>query len=330
MPPSTGNPALHDVRVRKAITMAIDRQALLDTVWSGKGELIGSMVVPTDPFYEDLTGVNPYNPDEARRLLAEAGHPQLTLRLRPAALPYASKAAQFVSSQLAAVGITATVDELGFQQPWISTVMGQADYDLSIVAHVEPRDVVTFANPAYYWRYDNPEVNDARRASADAGTVAEEYVADMKQAARILAEDAAAVWLFTCRTWWSPSRASPASPRTRTARWRSTSPRSRAPEDVVLRSVLARLGIFAASLLAASFVIFVITQALPGDVAAVDPGLRGDAGAAGRQAGRARHRPALPRPVRSTGSAACCAATSGAPGSPGLPVATLIAPARSR
>ncbi|MFT3877901.1 MAG: ABC transporter permease [Propioniciclava sp.] len=36
----------------------------------------------------------------------------------------------------------------------------------------------------------------------------------------------------------------------------------------MLRSVLARLGVFAASLIAASFVIFVITQALPGDVAA--------------------------------------------------------------
>ncbi len=36
----------------------------------------------------------------------------------------------------------------------------------------------------------------------------------------------------------------------------------------MLRSVLTRLGVFAASLLAASFVIFVITQALPGDVAA--------------------------------------------------------------
>lgn len=195
VPPNPGNPALRDVRVRKAITMAIDRQALLDTVWSGKGELIGSMVVPTDPFYEDLTGVNPYNPDEARRLLAEAGYPTLTLRLRPAALPYASKAAQFVSSQLAAVGITATVEELGFQQPWISTVMGQADYDLSIIAHVEPRDIFTFANPNYYWRYDNPEVI-ALAASADAGTQ-EEYVADLKKAARIVAEDAAAVWLFT-------------------------------------------------------------------------------------------------------------------------------------
>ncbi len=194
VPPNPGNPALRDVRVRRAITMAIDRQALLDTVWSGKGALIGSMVVPTDPFYEDLTSINAYNPDEARRLLAEAGYPKLTLRLRPPTLPYASKAARFVAAQLAEVGITATVEELGFQQPWISTVMGQADYDLSIIAHVEARDIFTFANPDYYWRYNNPEVI-ALAASADAGTQ-EQYVADLKAAARIVSEDAAAVWLF--------------------------------------------------------------------------------------------------------------------------------------
>ncbi|TBT84660.1 ABC transporter substrate-binding protein [Propioniciclava sinopodophylli] len=192
--PGTGNEALKDVRVRKAITMAIDRQALLDTVWFGKGTLIGSMSVPTDVWYEDLTGTHPYNPEEAKRLLAEAGHPQLTLRLQPAALPYASKAAQFVASQLGAVGITAQVEELQFPARWVDTVLQKADYDLSIVAHVEPRDVVTYANPAYYWRYDNPAVQEAV-ARADAGTVAE-YEAEMRTASRLIAEDAAAVWLF--------------------------------------------------------------------------------------------------------------------------------------
>ncbi len=194
VPKNPGNPALADVRVRRALTMAIDRQVLLDTVWGGKGTLIGSMVVQTDPFYEDLTATNPYNPDEARRLLAEANQTNLTLRLRPPTLPYATKAAQFVQSQLAAVGVTVTVEELGFPQ-WIQEVIGSADYDLSIVAHVEPRDIFTFGNPDYYWRYDNPEVT-ALLAAADAGTT-EEYIADAKKAARIVAEDAAAIWLFT-------------------------------------------------------------------------------------------------------------------------------------
>ena len=51
--------------MRWAISMAIDKKALLDTVRNGKGTLIGSMAVPTDPWYEDLTSIDAYDPDGA-------------------------------------------------------------------------------------------------------------------------------------------------------------------------------------------------------------------------------------------------------------------------
>ncbi len=192
--PGNGNPALKDVRVRRAITMAIDKKALVDTTWGGHGVPLGSMTVPTDPYYEDLTTLVPYNPEEAKRLLAEAGQTDLTLRLKPAALPYATRAAQFIAAQLQAVGIKVEVEELQFPARWRETVYDRADYDLTIVAHVEARDLSTFANPNYYWRYNNPQF-DALVATADEGTV-DEYVSGMKEASRLLAEDAAAVWLF--------------------------------------------------------------------------------------------------------------------------------------
>ena len=50
---------LNDVRVRQAVRFAIDHKALVDTCWAGRGKLIGSMVPPTDPWYEDLTGMYP-------------------------------------------------------------------------------------------------------------------------------------------------------------------------------------------------------------------------------------------------------------------------------
>ena len=66
------------------------------------------MVPPTDPWYEDLSGVNTYDPDRARALLTEAGYApgELTLRLRVPNLPYAPPAATYIASQLAQVGIT--------------------------------------------------------------------------------------------------------------------------------------------------------------------------------------------------------------------------------
>lgn len=186
--------ALAKKEVRQALTMAIDRKALRDTVWNGQGTLIGSMVVPTDPWYEDLSNLTPYNPERAKELLAEAGYADgLTLRLRVPVIPYAVKSAQFVSSQLRDVGVTATIEELEFTR-WIPEVLTNGDYDLTIVGHVEARDIAKFANPNYYWHYDNAEFRRLFSAADQAGEA--EVVPLMKQAARYLATDAAAIWLF--------------------------------------------------------------------------------------------------------------------------------------
>ena len=185
--------ALAKAEVRRALTMAIDRKALRDTVWNGQGTLIGSMVVPTDPWWEDLTGVNPYDPAKARELLAEAGYEDLTLRLRVPVIPYAVKSAQFVASQLRDAGVTVTIEELEFTR-WITEVLVNGDYDMTIVGHVEGWDIAKFANPNYYWHYDSAEFRRLFTA-ADEATEAD-APALMKQAARYLAEDAAAIWLF--------------------------------------------------------------------------------------------------------------------------------------
>ncbi len=185
-----------DLRVRQAVRQAIDHQALVDTCWAGRGDLIGSMVPPTDPWYEDLTDVAPYDPDEATALLTAAGQTDLTLRLRLPSLPYATSCGQVVASQLEDVGITVEVDTLEFPAQWLAQVfMAPNDYDMSIVAHVEPRDVPPlFGDPTYYLGYDNPEVVQLL-ADADAGTP-EEQVTIMQEVARTLSEDAAADWLF--------------------------------------------------------------------------------------------------------------------------------------
>src|SRR5690606_38213249 len=54
-----------DPRVRQAARHATDHQTLLDTCWAGRGTLIGSMVPPTDPWYEDRTGDYPYDVERA-------------------------------------------------------------------------------------------------------------------------------------------------------------------------------------------------------------------------------------------------------------------------
>lgn len=192
---NNGKAPMTDLKVRQAVRHAIDHQALLDTCWAGRGTLIGSMVPPTDPWYEDLTGLYPYDLEKAKALVAETGVGATPLRLRLPSLPYATSCGQVVKSQLEQAGFTVNLDQLEFPAVWLSTVFTDADYDMSIVAHVEPRDLpAVFGNPDYYTRYDSKQLQ-ADLAAADAGT-AEEQVELMKKVARELSQDAAGDFLF--------------------------------------------------------------------------------------------------------------------------------------
>jgi oligopeptide transport system substrate-binding protein len=68
----TTMPPLNDVRVRKALSMAIDRRILAD---QGAGRIPTTAFTPQMEGYENAEG-EAYNPDKARQLLAEAGYPQ--------------------------------------------------------------------------------------------------------------------------------------------------------------------------------------------------------------------------------------------------------------
>ncbi len=154
------------------------------------------MAVPTDPWYEDLSGTNPYDPAKAKALLKGAGYAPntLSLRMRVPVVPYAVKSAQFVASQLRDIGVKVTVEELDFSR-WLDEVFTKGDYDMTIVAHVEARDLGKFANPKYYWHYNDPKFAQLYTA-ADEATSEEEGDELMKQATKYLADQAAAIWLF--------------------------------------------------------------------------------------------------------------------------------------
>jgi peptide/nickel transport system substrate-binding protein len=191
---NSAKPPLNDKTVRQALMYAIDRKAVMATVAANRGTLIGSMVPPTDPWYQDLSRTYPHDPSRAKALLIRAGQQNLKLRLRVPNLPYAMSAAQVVASDLKGVGVQATIEPLDFPAVWLKQVFTDHDFDLSIIQHVEARDIATFGNPKYYWGYDNQEVRDLI-TQGDSGSAQEQTTA-MQQVAKILNEDAAADWLF--------------------------------------------------------------------------------------------------------------------------------------
>ncbi len=158
---NNASPKLTDVRVRQAISAAIDRSSWIKGVASGYAVPIGSHAVPnkTEPYYIDLTSENPYDLQKARQLLAAAGASNLSVNLAvPTDLWYTSPGAQILVSSLQQIGVQVQVQNMQFAQ-WIAQVFtGPQSYDLTIIDHVENRDIFNYGNPKYYWRYDNPQV----------------------------------------------------------------------------------------------------------------------------------------------------------------------------
>ena len=78
---------------------------------------------------------------------------------------------------------------------WLEQVYTNHDYDMTAVLHVEPRDIVNYANPDYYWQYDSPEVQELI-AAAKVNPDPDEAVEQLKEAARQIAEDSPVDWLI--------------------------------------------------------------------------------------------------------------------------------------
>ncbi|TCT10630.1 dipeptide transport system substrate-binding protein [Tepidamorphus gemmatus] len=108
---NTQKPPFDDVRVRHAINMAIDKQAIIDAVYGGAGVVAKNPIPPTLWSYNDDIEDFPYDIAAAQQLLAEAGYPQgfeSDLWYMPVSRPYnpdARRIAEMIASDLARIGI---------------------------------------------------------------------------------------------------------------------------------------------------------------------------------------------------------------------------------
>ena len=151
---NNARPPFNNLMVRRAMSMAIDRNAVIQGAQFGYGTPIGSHFPPHNPAYIDLTGLYPYNPAMAKQLLAAAGYPngfKTTLKLPPT--DYARKSGQIIADELKAIGVDAQIIPVEWAD-WLSNVFaGAKDYDLTIVSHTEPNDIDIYARDDYYFGY---------------------------------------------------------------------------------------------------------------------------------------------------------------------------------
>jgi peptide/nickel transport system substrate-binding protein len=150
-------PPFDNLKVRQAMAHAIDRQAIIDGATYGYGTPIGAPFAPHNPYYVDLTNTYPHDVEKAKALLAEAGFPDgFSAKLKLPPLAYATLSGQIIASQFAEVGIKLELINMEFAQ-WLDEVYTNKDFDLTIISHVEPFDIGNYANPDYYFGYDNPQ-----------------------------------------------------------------------------------------------------------------------------------------------------------------------------
>jgi len=104
-----------DVRVRRAVNMAIDKKAIIKAVYQGAGSPAKNLIPPVMWSYDDAIEDFPYDPAEARNLLAAAGYPngfETDLWALPVQRPYnpdGRRMAELMQADLAKIGIKAKI-----------------------------------------------------------------------------------------------------------------------------------------------------------------------------------------------------------------------------
>ncbi len=310
---------LGNVLVRRAISHALDRGAIIDGAMYGFGTPIGSHFPPRNPAYVDLTGMYPHDVAKARGLMAAAGYPHgfsMTLKLPPPS--YARRSGEIVAAQLAQIGIRVSIQDLEWAQ-WLDQVYARHQFDMSIVGHAEPLDYDIYARDDYYFGYSNAEFK-ALIAALDDSVEPERRRDLLQRIQRKLSLDAVNGFLFQYPRLdiWnahlqgigfdnvlgvvdvSRARYDGAATTARDAEFSAAGakplPAYRMAFGVFAAGCLVLLGLAAhrfgsaflaqrfaillATLLVATAVIFVIVQVIPGDPVRYMMGLQGDAGTA--------------------------------------------------
>lgn len=186
---------LTNLKVRQALSHAIDREALLRAAFLNQGRAIGSHYAVNEPGYIDLTNVYPFDIERAKHLLAEANiELPLTLRLSLPPTPYALAGGPIIAKALKEIGVKVNIITPSWDE-WLSTVF-KGDFDLSLILHAEPSDYYIYTDPNYYFGYNSTEYNQlVEQYNQNSNPRVQRQL--IQQIQRKLADDAVNVWLFT-------------------------------------------------------------------------------------------------------------------------------------
>lgn len=197
----TWNPQLEDVRVRKALSMAIDRQALVDSILQGSAEPAYSLAPDSAVgIVPDVCTSCTYDPEAAKRLLDEAGGVEGTLTLYATQYSNEDQVMQAIVNQLSQnLGIDVTLkmvddswQKLQDEELEGPTLAYWGAYFPHIQAMVQP--LFTTGAPGNPSKYSNPEVDELVELGAT--QEGDEAVVTYQKAAELALADLRSIPLY--------------------------------------------------------------------------------------------------------------------------------------
>ena len=193
-------PPYKDVRVRRAIAMAMNKDKLVKLGAFGAGTPAVGPIPPVDPYSLTKKDQVEYNPAKAKKLLTEAGYPNgFSTSLRTWNAPYMVPPAQVIQSLLKEVGINAKLEVMEMGQYLNRAYKYKYDLALHVFqAGVDPGEYLDqyFSRNARAYKWGNEEIWDMidKQVRIVDPVKRKAYIADIQR--KILA-DAPNVFLFT-------------------------------------------------------------------------------------------------------------------------------------
>lgn len=195
------NEYLSNEKVRQAINYAVDKDALIQTVWYGSGNKIGSHFPSVLPEYKDLSYQYSFDIETAKALLKEAGYEDgFTLKMYlPKNYQQYVDAGQIIAENLKQININVEINIIEWAS-WLSDVYAQRNYDLTVVGHTGRLDPYVLlaryhsGNAENYFNYSNPEV-DALLEGVKQEKDSSKRTAMYQEIQTLLAEDVPALYI---------------------------------------------------------------------------------------------------------------------------------------